>query len=182
MEYDERNSFLMAVSITYNRREADKNLGYNFRELKDKIQNELDAAQVTFNAFGEPVHPMTVLSMSETTQCVLATLVAILLHLVHVRRKLQRFVFEYDTSTIYEGSASNTDRDSFILSGLSVFSSCPHVPPECIQYPCAAQRYKVWDISGEDHSAQDLAADKRATIERRLREEDEAADEQDEKY
>lgn len=35
---------------------------------------------------------------------------------------------------------------------------------------------QVWDPSGEDHSSQDLAADKRAAIERRLREEDEEQD------
>lgn len=46
VEYDDRNSYLMAVDVIYNRREADKNLGYNFRELKDKIQSELDSAQV----------------------------------------------------------------------------------------------------------------------------------------
>lgn len=46
VEYDERNNYLMAIDITYNRREADKNLGYNYRELKDKIQHELDSAQV----------------------------------------------------------------------------------------------------------------------------------------
>lgn len=46
VEYDERNNFLMAIDITYNRREADKNLAYNYRELKDKIQHELDSAQV----------------------------------------------------------------------------------------------------------------------------------------
>lgn len=45
VEYDERNNYLMAIDIVYNRREADKNLGYNFRELKDKIQHELDSAQ-----------------------------------------------------------------------------------------------------------------------------------------
>lgn len=50
VEYDERNNYLMAIDVTYNRREADKNLGYNYRELKDKIQNELDAAQVTGSA------------------------------------------------------------------------------------------------------------------------------------
>ncbi|CAN0069581.1 unnamed protein product [Laminaria digitata] len=82
VEYDERNNYLMAIEVTYNRREADKNVAYNYRELKDKIQNELDSAQ-------------------------------------------------------------------------------------------------VWDRSGEDHSSQDLAADKRAAIERRLNEEDE--DDQDEK-
>lgn len=48
VEYDERNSYLMAIDVTYNRREADKNLGYNYRELKDKIQNELDSAQVKY--------------------------------------------------------------------------------------------------------------------------------------
>ena len=47
VEYDERNSFLMAIEITYNRREANKNFAYNYRELKDKIQQELDTAQVT---------------------------------------------------------------------------------------------------------------------------------------
>lgn len=40
---------------------------------------------------------------------------------------------------------------------------------------------KVWDLSGEDHSAQDLAADKRAAIERRLRDEDETDEERDAK-
>ncbi|CAM9159563.1 unnamed protein product [Pylaiella littoralis] len=79
VEYDERNSFLMAIEITYNRREANKNFAYNYRELKDKVQQELDTAQ-------------------------------------------------------------------------------------------------VWDPSGEDHSSQDLAADKRAAIERRLQEEDEEQD------
>ncbi|CAM9308429.1 unnamed protein product [Ectocarpus fasciculatus] len=79
VEYDERNNFLMAIEITYNRREANKNFAYNYRELKDKIQQELDTAQ-------------------------------------------------------------------------------------------------VWDPSSEDHSSQDLAADKRAAIERRLREEDEEQD------
>ncbi|CAM9176318.1 unnamed protein product [Ectocarpus sp. 6 AP-2014] len=79
VEYDERNNFLMAIEVTYNRREANKNFAYNYRELKDKIQQELDTAQ-------------------------------------------------------------------------------------------------VWDPSSEDHSSQDLAADKRAAIERRLREEDEEED------
>lgn len=46
VEFDERNSYLMTVDVTYNRREADKNLGYNYRELKDKIQNELDSGKV----------------------------------------------------------------------------------------------------------------------------------------
>lgn len=35
---------------------------------------------------------------------------------------------------------------------------------------------QVWDISGEDHSSQDLAMDKRAAIERRLTKEDETQD------
>lgn len=47
VEYDERNNFLMAIEITYNRREANKNFAYNYRELKDKIQQELDTAQVS---------------------------------------------------------------------------------------------------------------------------------------
>lgn len=47
VEYDERNSYLMAIEVTYNRREADKNVAYNYKELKEKIQGELDAAQVT---------------------------------------------------------------------------------------------------------------------------------------
>ncbi|CAM9321632.1 unnamed protein product, partial [Ascophyllum nodosum] len=84
VEYDERNSFLMAIDVTYNRREADQNLGYNYRELKDKIQNELDSAQ-------------------------------------------------------------------------------------------------VWDITGEDHSTQDLAADKRAAIEHRVKDADKADKQQDKK-
>lgn len=46
-------------------------------------------------------------------------------------------------------------------------STCAHTTP----LDCTVQ---VWDISGEDHSSQDLAMDKRAAIERRLREEDEA--------
>lgn len=46
VEYDERNNFLMAIEITYNRREANKNFAYNYQELKDKIQQELDTAQV----------------------------------------------------------------------------------------------------------------------------------------
>lgn len=50
VEYDERNNYLMAIDITYNRREADKNLGYNYRELKDKIQHELDSAQVPLSS------------------------------------------------------------------------------------------------------------------------------------
>ncbi|CAM9155222.1 unnamed protein product, partial [Choristocarpus tenellus] len=75
VEYDERNSYLMTMDITYNKRLADKNLAYNFRDLKEKIQSELDSAQ-------------------------------------------------------------------------------------------------VWDLMGENHSAQDLAADKRAAIERRLLDED----------
>ncbi|CAB1114157.1 unnamed protein product [Ectocarpus sp. CCAP 1310/34] len=45
VEYDERNNFLMAIEVTYNRREANKNFAYNYRELKDKIQQELDTAQ-----------------------------------------------------------------------------------------------------------------------------------------
>lgn len=48
VEYDERNNFLMAIEITYNRREANKNFAYNYRELKDKIQQELDTAQVNY--------------------------------------------------------------------------------------------------------------------------------------
>lgn len=50
VEYDERNNFLMAIEITYNRREANKNFAYNYRELKDKIQQELDTAQVNDDA------------------------------------------------------------------------------------------------------------------------------------
>ena len=47
VEYDERNHFLMAIEITYNKREANKNFAYNHTELKEKIQQELDTAQVT---------------------------------------------------------------------------------------------------------------------------------------
>eukprot|EP00903_Cladosiphon_okamuranus_P012290 g11524.t2 len=81
VEYDERNHFLMAIEITYNKREANKNFAYNHTELKEKIQQELDTAQ-------------------------------------------------------------------------------------------------VWDRPGEDHSSQDLAADKRAAITRRLLQADEAQDDE----
>lgn len=37
----------------------------------------------------------------------------------------------------------------------------------------------MWDLSGEDHSAQDLAVDKRAAIERQRRREDEEEEEED---
>lgn len=38
----------------------------------------------------------------------------------------------------------------------------------------SSQYRKVWNLAGEDHSSQDLAADKRAAIEQRLLEQDEA--------
>lgn len=52
---------------------------------------------------------------------------------------------------------------------------CPWSTCSPATLPCSTM--KVWDPSGEDHSSQDLAADKRAAIERRLREEDEEQDE-----
>lgn len=47
---------------------------------------------------------------------------------------------------------------------------------QSIRTPYDRATVQVWDPSGEDHSSQDLAADKRAAIERRLREEDEEQD------
>lgn len=44
VEYDEENSYLISIDITYNRRKA--SLVFNYRELKEKIKNELDAAEV----------------------------------------------------------------------------------------------------------------------------------------
>ena len=38
------------------------------------------------------------------------------------------------------------------------------------------ERYKIWDNEGEDHSSQDLAADKRKAIEARLAQEEEGGD------
>ena len=39
----------------------------------------------------------------------------------------------------------------------------------------------MWDITGEDHSTQDLAADKRAAIEHRVKDADKADKQQDKK-
>lgn len=51
VEYDEKCNYLMSIDVTYNRREADKNLAYNYKELKDKIQHELDSAQVCTSGY-----------------------------------------------------------------------------------------------------------------------------------
>ena len=41
-EYDERNSFLLSVTVTYNRREAKKTLVFTAEELREKIMDELN--------------------------------------------------------------------------------------------------------------------------------------------
>ena len=41
-EYDERNSFLLTVTISYNRREAKKTLVFTAEELREKIMDELN--------------------------------------------------------------------------------------------------------------------------------------------
>ena len=45
-EYDERNSYLLAITIEYNRRQAKKALVFNAEELKDKIMDELNGMDV----------------------------------------------------------------------------------------------------------------------------------------
>lgn len=62
---------------------------------------------------------------------------------------------------------------SFFLT-MSLSSSRPHV--RLTNDACMGGANQVWDASSEDHSSQDLAADKRAAIERRLREQDEEED------
>lgn len=46
LEYDERNAFLFAVNVQYNRREAKKTLVFNAEELREKIMDELNSMDV----------------------------------------------------------------------------------------------------------------------------------------
>jgi len=46
LEYDERNAFLFAVTVQYNRREAKKTLVFNAEELREKIMDELNSMDV----------------------------------------------------------------------------------------------------------------------------------------
>lgn len=45
-EYDERNSFLLSVTVQYNRREAKKSLVFTAEELREKIMRELNDVDV----------------------------------------------------------------------------------------------------------------------------------------
>ena len=45
-EYDERNQYLFAITITYNRREAKKQLAFNAEELRQKIMDELQTMDI----------------------------------------------------------------------------------------------------------------------------------------
>jgi len=42
VEYDERNQYLLEITLTYNRRTASKNLGFNATELREKFLGELE--------------------------------------------------------------------------------------------------------------------------------------------
>ena len=46
LEYDERNSFLISITINYNRREAKKNMAFNAEELKDRLMHDLETAGI----------------------------------------------------------------------------------------------------------------------------------------
>ena len=46
LEYDERNSFLLSISISYNRREAKKNMAFNSEELRDRLMHDLESAGI----------------------------------------------------------------------------------------------------------------------------------------
>jgi hypothetical protein len=46
LEYDERNSFLLTVTIMYNRREARKSLVFTADELREKIMEELNKTEI----------------------------------------------------------------------------------------------------------------------------------------
>lgn len=46
LEYDERNSYLLSLTLLYNRREAKKSLVFTAEELRDKIMDELNQMDV----------------------------------------------------------------------------------------------------------------------------------------
>ena len=46
LEFDERNEYLFAITVEYNRRMAHKNLVFTAEELRDKIMAELNTANI----------------------------------------------------------------------------------------------------------------------------------------
>ena len=46
LEYDERNQYLFAITISYNRREAKKALVFNADDLREKIMDDLNTMDV----------------------------------------------------------------------------------------------------------------------------------------
>ena len=45
-EYDERNNFLLTITVVYNRRQAKRALVFNATELREKIMGELNEAAI----------------------------------------------------------------------------------------------------------------------------------------
>jgi hypothetical protein len=46
IEFDERNAFLLTITVVYNRRQANKALVFTANELQEKIMDELNAMDV----------------------------------------------------------------------------------------------------------------------------------------
>ena len=46
LEYDERNEFILSVTVQYNRNQGKKALAFNAEELKEKIVDDLNSMDV----------------------------------------------------------------------------------------------------------------------------------------
>ena len=62
LEYDDRNAYLLFMTLTYNRRAAKKRLALNASELKDKLLKQLENAGIFVSDVGdqEMAHQSTV--------------------------------------------------------------------------------------------------------------------------
>ena len=49
LEYDDRNAYLLFMTLTYNKRAAKKRLALNANELKDKLLKQLENAGIFVN-------------------------------------------------------------------------------------------------------------------------------------
>lgn len=53
LEYDDRNAYLLFMTLTYNRRAAKKRLALNANELKDKLLKQLENGGIFVNDLGD---------------------------------------------------------------------------------------------------------------------------------
>lgn len=63
LEYDDRNEYLLFMTLTYNRRAAKKKLALNATELKSKLLTQLTNAGIFRDEDGGSLEPVSAVDM-----------------------------------------------------------------------------------------------------------------------